>query len=325
MPQDLLDRIDALEREVRQLRGRAQIRPALDQILNGDVTIGEGGVLRVLAPDGTGLFGVGEFGPFYDHTDGTPQQGVIMQREDGSTAFTIRAVPSALGVDDQPVIMWDRTGHGVLTDDATSGRGLGSPALPLPFQKLPPGGEVITGSSFENCWFATVQRMNPVAAVLLEFGAAPGSKCEVRVQYRPASEPDFTNIATDSVTAASSASGVQYKTSWYTFPLDRAEFEETVFIRIQAREVSGTDGVICNALGGVTRRTYSTAEVPEPPPGATLATFAARTATAPDSTASGEGVDVPIPPPPWPDAPATAEPEQEPTPARPPGVYRVDD
>ncbi|WP_432155522.1 hypothetical protein [Streptomyces sp. bgisy153] len=332
VPQDVLDRIAALEREVRTLRGRAQMRPAMNQILNGSVVIGEGGTLEVLAPDGTGLFGVGQFSPFYNHTDGTPQQGVLMQREDGSTAFTIRAVPSALGVDDQPVIMWDRTGHGVLADDATSGRGLGSPALPLPFQKLPPGGEQITTSTFQNCWFATVQRMNPVAAVLLEFGAAPGAKCEVKVQYRPASEANFTDMATDSVTGPSSASGITYKTAWYTFPLDRAEFEQVVFIRIQARQVSGTSGVICNCLGGVTRRTYSTSEVPEPPPGATAATFAARAlavdsqdGTAPqDGTGSGEGVDAPDQPPPWPTAPEP-NPEPEPEPAPRPGLYVVDD
>lgn len=323
VPQDVLDRLAALEREVRTLRGRAQMRPALDQIMNGKVVIAEGGTLEVLAPDGTGLFGVGQFSPFYNHTDGTPQQGVVMQREDGTTAFTVRAVPSALGIDTQTVAIWDRSGHGVLTDDSASGLGLGSPALPLPFQKLPPGGEVITGSSFENCWFATVQRMNPVAAVLLEFGAAPGSRCEVRVQYRPASEPDFTNVATDSVTGPSTATGATYKTAWFTFPLDRASFEQTVFIRIQAREVSGTDGVVCNCLGGYTRRTYSTSEIPDPP-AAAVATLAARTLSTPENTGPGEGIAPPEQPPPWPAAPP-AEPEQETAPDREPGLYPVDD
>lgn len=277
VPQDVLDRLANLEREVRQLRGRAQIRPALNQIMNGRVVIGEGGTLEVLAPDGTGLFGVGEFSDFYDHVDGSPQQGVVMQREDGTTAFTIRAVPSALGVDDQPIIIWDRTGHGVLSDDATSGRGLGSPALPLPFQKLPPGGEVLTGSSFENCWFASVQRMNPVATVQIEFGVAPGSTGEVRVQYRPASEPSWSDVGGFTASTPSNAGGAQYTTQWITFPLDRADFEQLLFVRIQARESSGTDGVICNCLGGYTRRTYTTDEIPEPPLAAGAGTFAART------------------------------------------------
>ncbi|MBZ6258120.1 hypothetical protein KVH22_21630 [Streptomyces olivaceus] len=324
VPQDVLDRLSKLEREVRQLRGRSQMRPALDQVTNGRVIIGEGGTLEVLAPDGTGLFGVGQFDPFYDHTDGTPQQGTVIQREDGSPAFTVRAVPSSLGVDDQPVIMWDRTGHGVLADDATSGRGLGSPALPLPFQPLPPGGEVITTSTFQSCWIATVQRMNPVAAVAPEFGAAPGSRCEIRVQYRLAAESGWTDVATDSVTGPGSASGVTYKSPLITFPLDRADFEETVLIRIQARQVSGTDGVICNMLGGYTRRTYSADEVPEPP--LTAAKFAARTA-APGSTgtASGEGTHAPEQPPPWPTAPEPTTPPQDPAPARPPGLYAVND
>ncbi|MEU3102920.1 hypothetical protein [Streptomyces griseoflavus] len=298
VPQDVLDRLANLEREVRQLRGRAQIRPALNQIANGRVVIGEGGTLEVLAPDGTGLFGVGQFGSFYNHTDGTPQQGVMMQREDGTTAFTIRAIPSALGVDDQPIIIWDRTGHGVLSDDATSGRGLGSPALPLPFQKLPAGGEVITGASFENCWFASVQRMNPVATVQIELGVAPGSTGEVRVQYRVANEADWSTVGSFTASAPSSASGAQYTTRWITFPLDRAEFEQVVFVRVQAREVSGADGVQCNCLGGYTRRTYSTSEVPDPPITAAAATFAARAvdddrADTTEGAASGEGTEPP--------------------------------
>ncbi|MYV48227.1 hypothetical protein [Streptomyces sp. SID2888] len=309
VPQDLLDRISALEREVRQLRGRANIRPALNEIMHGDVVIGEGGTLQVLAPNGTGIFGVGQFGPAYNHVDGSPQQGVIMQREDGTAAFTVRAIPSAQGVDTQAVAIWDRSGHQVLSDDATSGVGLGSPALPLPFQKLPPGGEQITTSTFQNCWFATVQRMNPVAAVLVEFGAAPGARCEVKVQYRTAAEADFTDIATDSVTAPSGGSGITYKTTWFTFPLDRAAFEQTVFIRVQARQASGSAGVICNCLGGVTRRTYATSEVPQPSPSASAGAFAARAVA--NTTAPGHGVDVPDQPPPWPTTPADDPPTEE--------------
>ncbi|WP_432194712.1 hypothetical protein [Streptomyces sp. bgisy027] len=326
VPQDLLDRVAALEREVRTLRGRAQMRPALNQILNGRVVIGEGGTLEVLAPNGTGLFGVGEFGPFYNHVDGTPQQGVVMQREDGSTAFTVRAVPSVLGIDTQTVAIWDRAGHGVLSDDSASGLGLGSPALPLPFQSLPRGREVITSDTFQNAWFASIQRHNPVATVHLEFAAAPGSKCEVKVQYRLASESSWTDVATDSVTGPSSATTATYKTAWYTFPLHRAGWEQLVFIRIQAREASGTDGVIINCLGGYTRRTYSASEIPDPPLTAAATTFAARTLAADtDGTAPGEGVDAPEQPPPWPATPEPTEPKPAPEPAPRRGLYVVDD
>ncbi|GHJ26993.1 hypothetical protein TPA0910_14260 [Streptomyces hygroscopicus subsp. sporocinereus] len=294
VPQDVLDRIGALEREVRLLRGRAQMRPALNQISHGRVTIGEGGSLEVLAPDGTGLFGVGAFGSGWNHPDGSPQQGVLMQREDGTTAFSVRAFPNADlgGAGTQAVSIWDRTGHQVISDDTTSGRGLGSPALPMPFQPLPAGGESITNSSFVNCWFASVQAHNPVATVQLEFGAAPGSTCEVKVQYRLANTSSWTDIATDSVSAPSSSSSAVYKTAWFTFPLHGADFEQLVFVRIQARQRSGTAGVICNCLGGYTRRTYSPDEVPDPPV-PTLTAAALNT----EGTGSGQGIDAPVQPP----------------------------
>lgn len=327
IPQDILDRIRALERQVRELSGRAQMRPALNRITNGRVTIAEGGSLEVLAPDGTGLFGVGQFNPFWNHPDGTPQQGAIMQREDGTTAFTIRASPSAQtgGAGTQAVSIWDRNGHIVIGDDTTSGRGIGSPALPMPFQPLPAGGESITSSSFQNCWFASIQAHNPVATVQLEFAAAPGSTCEVKVQYRLASESGWTDIDTDSVSAASSATNPVYKTAWYTFPLDRAEFEQLVFVRIQARQKSGTDGVLCNCLGGYTRRTYSTSDVPDPPAStpATARTFTVRAA---DEDSPGQGTEAPIQPPSFPTPVPFPEPEQAPpAPVAEPGLHPIDE
>ncbi|WP_053649578.1 MULTISPECIES: hypothetical protein [unclassified Streptomyces] len=305
VPQDLLDRISALEREVRQLRGRAQMRPRMDEISNGRVVIAEGGSLEVLAPDGTGLFGVGAFSTYFNHPDGSRQQGVIMQREDGTTAFSIRAFPDAElgGAGTQAVSIWDRSGHQVISDDTTSGRGIGSPALPVPFQPLPPANEVIETSSFVNCWFATIQAHNPVASLQLEFAAAPGATCEIKVQYRVASEANWTDIKTDSVAAPASATALVYKTAWYTFPLDRAEFEHVVFIRIQGRQKSGTGGVRVSCLGGFTRRTYGRDEIPEPPVQALAAARAFATAPVGDTVGPENGVDMPMQPPPFPQSP----------------------
>lgn len=328
VPQDILDRLRAVEQQLRDLAGRAQMRPALNRINHGRVTIAEGGSLEVLAPDGTGLFGVGQFGSYWNHPDGTPQQGVIMQREDGTTAFTIRASPTASegGALTQAVSIWDRSGHIVMGDDTTSGRGIGSPALPMPFQKLPAGGEAITTSTYQNCWFATVQAHNPVATVQVEFAAAPGVTADVQVQYRLGSETSWTTVATDNVTAASSASDPVYKTVWFTWPLDRAEFEQTVFVRIQARQRSGTGGALCNCLGGFTRRTYGPDEIPDPPP-ATLAAAGTVRAAAVDEAGPGHGIDPPRLPPPFPaPAPFTeAEQPAPPAPAPEPGLHPLDE
>ncbi|MGW5673930.1 hypothetical protein ACWEV4_02360 [Streptomyces sp. NPDC003860] len=293
VPQDLLDRINALEREVRQLRGRAQMRPAMDKITNGRVVIGEGGTLEVLAPNGTGLFGVGEFGPGWAHPDGTPQQGTLMQREDGTTAFSIRANPAPPGsaAPPQAVSIWDRTGHIVMGDDTTSGRGIGSPALPMPFQPLPAANEVITVNSFVSCWFASVPRQNPVAEIHLELAAAAGATCEAKIQYRLASESTWSDMATDTVTGPAGSSGLTYKTAWHRFPLHRAAWEQDVFIRIQGRQRSGTAGVRVSCLGGYTRRTYGPSEIPTPP------TSAVAAASPVDTPPAAHGVERPGLPP----------------------------
>lgn len=329
IPLDLLDRIRALEREVRTLAGRAQIRPALNEITSGLVKIAEGGSLEVWSPTGTGLFRVGSFGPFFNHPDKTAQQGFVMNREDGTLALSILAWPSAElgGAGTQSISLWDREGNIVLSDDTTSGRFLGAPALPLPFQRLAVD-NVITNSSFLNVWFATVQAHNPVASIQLEFGAGGGSTCEVVVQYRTGGESGWSNMATLSVTAP--PQDVAWKTEWVTFPLHRARFEQLVFIRVQVRQKSGTSGVICNLLGAFTRRSYSNDDIPDPPP----TTLAARAMPGPDGAeqseaAPGEGAEYPYQPPPPPAGPLI--PEANPTqtetdPASPePGLRTIDD
>ncbi|WKK26876.1 hypothetical protein QZH56_15520 [Streptomyces olivoreticuli] len=59
VPLDLLDRLRELERQVRELAGRSQTRPAMDQVSKGNVRIGEGGSFGVFAPTGAQILGVG--------------------------------------------------------------------------------------------------------------------------------------------------------------------------------------------------------------------------------------------------------------------------
>lgn len=125
VPQDLLDRVASLEREVRQLRGRAQIRPALNQVLNGDVTIGEGGRLLVQDPDGDAVFETGQSaaGDWY----------VTMRRDDGTPAIGIGA--NTYPGDDavaQMVRVFNREGRPIIMDDYYADSYLGKPYVPVP-------------------------------------------------------------------------------------------------------------------------------------------------------------------------------------------------
>ncbi|MFJ6052298.1 hypothetical protein [Streptomyces sp. NPDC092307] len=324
IPLDLLDRIRELERRVRELTGRANIRPALDEITHGHVRIAEGGTLDVYAPNGVNLFGVGDFGPEFAHPDGSPQQGVVMSREDGSVAFSIWADRSGDlgGAGSQAISLWDRAGNVVLSDETTTGWGVGTPYLPL---ALHPVGQdpIVTSGEYTNRWFGAFPAQQPVASILLEIGAGGGSTADVTVQYRTADETAFTDIGTFSVTAPSAVA--TWDTRWVTFPLDRAQWLLTVFVRVQIRQRSGSNGVTVNFLGGHTRRTLSRDEIPDPRPPRT----AARHASAPKDPGPLHGVADPSPPPPTDAAtspfsqspPATAEPAAEPE----PGLRTIDD
>ncbi|MFG2226937.1 hypothetical protein [Streptomyces sp. NPDC048644] len=124
IPQDLLDRIRVLERQVRELTGRAQMRPALNRITHGAVVIGEGGSLDVRSPGGAQILGVGQFA--------TGRYGVSMAREDGtgtalevggnSTSASQMFRAFARGSYPDPIVM----------DDAYADGYLGRPWVPIP-------------------------------------------------------------------------------------------------------------------------------------------------------------------------------------------------
>ncbi|MFC8271676.1 hypothetical protein ACFUJR_03865 [Streptomyces sp. NPDC057271] len=128
IPTDLLDRIRDLERQVRELMGSANTSPALNQISGGEVVIGDGGRLRVRTAGGEDLLYLGRVEPERNET--TPQQGLVVRRDDGSLALTVwTGSPDTLPV--QPVQILDRRGNVVVADDAAH-RGLARPYIPYP-------------------------------------------------------------------------------------------------------------------------------------------------------------------------------------------------
>ncbi|WP_224274100.1 hypothetical protein [Streptomyces sp. LS1784] len=123
LPLDILDRIRQLEDQVRLVMGRAQMRPAMNQVLTGNVTVGQGGRFYVTAPNGNSIFYIGDIDP--PHSDGSRQTGMILSREDGNIAMTLWAPDGG----QQNPIIWDRTGHAIFSEDRTTGQGLARPFI----------------------------------------------------------------------------------------------------------------------------------------------------------------------------------------------------
>lgn len=129
-PQDILDRLRDVERQVRELSGRMNIRPALNTIVGGSVTIKGGGSLVVQDTDGDNVLWAGRTTP---DVDGQPQQAVTVRRMDGSLAFSVWT-PNTTGP--QAVQISDKGSHQIFADDTVAG-GLAIPYLgcpnPVPF------------------------------------------------------------------------------------------------------------------------------------------------------------------------------------------------
>lgn len=268
VPQDVLDRIANLEREVRQLRGRAQIRPAMNQIVHGDVIIGEGGRLIAQAPDGTRIFMTGQ-----------TQEGdwaVGMARATGGTpALTVGDEEGASG---QMIRTWSRAGGVIVMDDAFCDWMLGRPWLPFPMYPTALQGYE-GGTSWNYAWVGRGPAQNAVAVIRFSTISTQGG--QVRVNYVRGSS--VTTLGTWTI-----PSGSTWVDRTITQPLDGADWGEEVVFQIEHRNsVSG--GVIeTRVVASYTRNTFNADEVPSAPP----ALAAAATTEAP-AEAPAEATDDP--------------------------------
>jgi len=147
-PQDIIDRLRAMERQIAELNGRLNIRPALNTIVGGSVTIKGGGALVVQDTSGDSVLRIGQVDP---DVDGEPQQATVIRRMDGSLAF---AVWTSATTGAQPVRIYDRDSGIIFADDVVAG-GLAIPWLPLPLPVASAGGSFFSSTSGS---FATVAR-----------------------------------------------------------------------------------------------------------------------------------------------------------------------
>ncbi|MGW3511171.1 hypothetical protein [Streptomyces sp. NPDC000994] len=250
VPQDLLDRINALEREVRELRGRANIRPALNEILNGDVVIGEGGRLFVRAPGGTAVFETGQSPTAGDYF-------TTLRRDTGALAFTIGA--NSYENDDAPtqmVRMWDRTGNVIVMDDYYSNSFLGRPWMPV--QLHPTQRQGYTGTSYDSAWVGTGPAHNPVLFLSMTTYANTGG-AQVRVVMTHGGA-DTTLDEWDCPAGAWTGRAV-------TRPLHGVRFLDAITLRIEHRAKSANQNVETRLYSAYTRNTRTASEAPNTPVG----------------------------------------------------------
>ena len=245
IPQDLLDRIRALERAVQALTGRSQIRPALSQILAGDVRIGEGGRIIAEAANGSVIFMTGQT------SEG--DWAVGLARETGEPALTVGDDVSTSG---QMIRLWSRGGDVLVMDDAHAHRHLGRPWIPFPLHPTPYAALEGT-TTFELAHVGRYPAQNAVLELSLSSWCNAGG--EVRVNYAAGGETPRT---IDQWSAAAGA----WTPRTITYPLHRTMRGTSVLVQVEHRNTTSTNsGIQTRVFSSYTRNTASAAEVPDAP------------------------------------------------------------
>ncbi|WP_405561928.1 hypothetical protein [Streptomyces sp. NBC_01180] len=240
VPQDLLDRISTLEREVRQLRGRAQIRPALNEVNNGLVAIGEGGGLTVDAPGGARILGVGRFQ--------NGNYGLSSARDDGSgLALTIGG--NSADVKQMIRIQARGSGETIVMDDAYADGFLGRPSIPIPMQAT--SGQTSASTTLSVAFTGASRLMNAVLYGSFETYTPAGVTADVQFS-------DSDGVV-DSWVASKSGGG--WTTHEFTKPVRQA-FMTHVNYTLRHAVRTGSGSIMTNCLGCYTRNTFTADEAP---------------------------------------------------------------
>ncbi|MFI9203341.1 hypothetical protein [Streptomyces sp. NPDC053048] len=248
IPLDLLDRIRALEQQVRALAGRAQMRPALDKILHGDIVIGEGGQLIAQTPNGTTAFSVGQ----------TVQGdwGITLRRENGTRAISIG---DDILENDQMLRMWSRDKDApdrvLMMDDAFSDRFLGRPVLPL---QLHPTSRHYDNAptDYQLAWWGAGPATHAVVEIGLYNWTAAGGQFKVTMQ--PAGMPEVTVGEFDGKAGA-------WTTKNIVQPLHGVEYMQWVTWSVLHRSAEAGRFVETRIYSAIQRHTYTPEEAPSAP------------------------------------------------------------
>ncbi|MER0481579.1 hypothetical protein ABR737_25130 [Streptomyces sp. Edi2] len=249
VPNDLLDRIRDLERKVRELAGRAQTRPAMDEIREGDVRITEGGQLVVTPPGKTfSTFTVGEW------PDGS--YGTVLRRFDGTFALTVEGEKEDRGT----WRLWSRDlaspDRILVMDDRHSDRFLGRPWLPLGLH--PTADQSSTSDQWRYAWVGGAPAHNAVAVLKLSTLAEAGGT--VRVRMLPEGGKPVTVDEWEVPAGKWTARTIQR-------PLHGVGFLDHLGWQIEHRSAKARKPIETRLFAAHGRNTFAAAEAPDAPAG----------------------------------------------------------
>jgi hypothetical protein len=206
-PDDLLARIDRLERQLAEVRKRSGIGNAVSRGTFSFVDTG----------GGTRVY----FGP----VSPGGATGFIFTRQDGTNALTMEGTPGL-----QFVALRDRSSNIIVSDDTNSGVGLATPYIPYVAtanSNLVNPTESTTSATFVEKWRIHGPKQHPKIAVQVLAQTAAGTTAEIQL-----AEAASTVLALQAIPAADN--------NYYTLVgSPGGSFQQPMFIRCEARVVSG--------------------------------------------------------------------------------------
>jgi hypothetical protein len=247
LPPDLATlarKVQALEREVRELRAARRLEAAA--VGAGGLKVVNGGRLAMDTPAGTRMLDIGAINnPVYNRPDGSQQQAAFLRRDDGSSALSLFAYPVGSGVN-QFVAIRDTSGNIVFGDDAASGQGLARPYLPVTMgPAIGTGWDYwprVTASTLADLWVTQIYKQQPRLVVVV-VAACDLSGTTGQVQLTLAG------------TAVGAAQNVTTAANFYTFgPIDLSAYDhmQQVAISVAGRRTAGTGALRCGFYSAYT-------------------------------------------------------------------------
>lgn len=180
---DIYRRVRNLERQVQQQGASRTLENAtIDQ---GGISLVNGGTVRVVDSAGVEIARLGALPGLYDRADGSPQSGVLLQREDASAALLLGDANAGTPPFKQSLQVFDRAGSVVLADDATGGVGLARPHIPLnPLTTTTvatwPATSAATWTTIADAY---TERQNPRVSWIIELNADAGVTAQFQLLY----------------------------------------------------------------------------------------------------------------------------------------------
>jgi hypothetical protein len=243
-----VDPMTEMARQIRDLQRQVQELAAAKTLENstigqGGINVTQGGSITTTATTGNATSIFGALPAQFNRLDGTPQQGSVLLREDGTIAVAVADLSPTTSPIRQAFQVQDRTPNIVFADDTNSGKGIAVPYLNFgPFQSNSAPTDTTTSATYATLQTAIGYWMNPRVFIQILVRSSDASTTgNVRVI-------DQANNVIGSPIAVAAAAFQYVNIGPIALP---GNFKDSISLNIQAQRTAGTGTIGVRGIGAV--------------------------------------------------------------------------